>query len=143
MSTRSNIAVLLKPEDIGRSLNYLDNREAKIKCSGAREQVGEPEDIYKSFHVSDDVKVLQIYSHYDGYPSHMLNELITHFNTYEKALSLVLAGDTSGIYDGVSEVYALGEGYTDNAPCAYEFPHLEQEYIYIFNPETNEWTYEE
>lgn len=115
MSTRSNIAIKVKPADY----------------SVVSEKIG--------MKVDDKKPYIQIYSHHDGYPSHMLNELETYFNDYDSALKLILAGNTSGIYDGSSQTYTCqGESYEENAPWPMQIPELDEEYLYIF--ENNKWT---
>lgn len=118
MSTRSNIAIKVKPADY----------EVVSTTINAK--------------VDDKMPYIQIYSHCDGYPSHMLNELKTNFNNYDKALEMILGGDTSGVYNGVSEVYTnRGESYEDNAPWPMKTPEVDEEYLYVF--ENNEWTVNE
>jgi len=42
-------------------------------------------------------KSLAIYAHWDGYPSHMGQQLLDNYNTQEKAEELVRMGDMSSI----------------------------------------------
>lgn len=115
MSTRSNIAIKVKPADY----------------SAVSETIGTE--------VNDKTPYIQIYSHHDGYPSHMFKELTTNFNSYDKALAVILEGSTSGICDGVSHAYTgYGESYEDNAPWPVEHPSFDEEYLYVF--EVDEWT---
>lgn len=115
MSTRSNIVIKVKPADYGTVSNTINAK------------------------VDDKTPYIQIYSHNDGYPGHMLDELETYFNDYDSALKMILAGNTSGIYDGGSQTYTCqGESYEDNAPWPVEHPSFDEDYLYVF--ENDEWT---
>ena len=77
------------------------------------------------------------YGQWDGYPEGVGAELLKSFNSYEKALALVLAGDTSGVYDGATHAYSLGQGEDydgmfGNRPDTLEKPSCDQEYLYTF-----------
>lgn len=146
MATRCNIAVVLKPEDINRPLNFMtytteyDIDLAMIECSDSRTLRDEDlDEIFTDIKTTIDYPVLQIYSHWDGYPSGVGAELIKNFNSYEKALALVLAGDTSGVYDGVTYAYSLGNGeyYEDahgrgNRPNKLVESIRQNDYLYTF-----------
>lgn len=115
MSTRSNIVIKVKPADYVTVSNIINAK------------------------VDDKTPYIQIYSHHDGYPDHMLDELETYFNDYDVALKMILAGNTSGIYYGSSKTYTnLGESYEDNAPWPVEHPSFDEDYLYVF--ENDEWT---
>lgn len=146
MATRSNIAIVLRPEDLNRPLNFVDHivehqiDSAMIECSNAREQksvILDLRSIFTDVRSTEENPVLQIYSHWDGYPEGVGVELLKSFNTYEKALALVLAGDTSGVYDGATHVYSLGkdeeyDGKWGCRPDALPKPDCQQEYLYTF-----------
>ena len=115
MSTRSNIAIKVKPADYSTVSNTINAK------------------------VDDNTPYIQIYSHNDGYPSHMLDELETYFNDYDTALEMILEGSTSGIYDGRSHAYIYrGDKYEDNAPWPMKKPSLDEDYLYVF--ENDEWS---
>lgn len=110
MSTRSNIAIKVLPTDYEK----------------VNEKLGDN-------YVNDANPYLQIYSHHDGYPEHMMEELPTYYPTYEDALELVMQGDTSGTYNGSNQPYtSRGESYRSNMPRAMSEPDCEQEYLYVF-----------
>ena len=114
MSTRSNIAIRVKSSDYEKVSNVI------------------------GVEVNDNTPYIQIYSHNDGYPSHMLDELESYFDNYDDALEMILEGCTSGIYSGESRAYKYqGESYEDNAPWPLEHPTLDECYLYTF--EDNKW----
>ena len=75
MSTRSNIAILLRPDD--RSKEFKTPWGQVVNANGK--------------------KYLYVYCHYDGYPEGVGDDLIRMFNgdKYEKALKYILMGDRS------------------------------------------------
>lgn len=135
MSTRCNIAVVVKESDKERSLNLINHANEfgfdlnRINTKGKAVVL---EDIYDKVITMDDKAVLQIYCHHDGYPDGVGAELIKHFNTYEDALALVLAGDTSYVEDGTTGAYAIHEDYEDNMPEALDDPLQHNEYLYVW-----------
>lgn len=141
MSTRCNIAVVVKESDRKRSLNLINYAEEvgfdldRINTEGKAVVL---EDIYDKAITMDDKAVLQIYCHHDGYPDGVGIELIKHFNTYEEALALVLAGDTSYLENGTTGAYAIREDYEDNLPEVLDEPLQHNEYLYVWND--GEWT---
>lgn len=115
MATRSNIAIILKEEDKARVFAELNKRLAE---AGDRFRYG-----------LDNGNVLQIYCHWDGYPGGVGQDLIDDFNSYDKALELILEGDHSTPY----EPYAgRGESWVSNRPDQKEKPKCEQAYLYVF-----------
>ena len=118
MSTRSNIGIRLREEDKNRDLNF-----------------------HPGCVINTNKNYISVYCHFDGYPSHMLTELENHFNTYEKALELVLHGDISSIEDGVVDCYYdRGEDWEDLCPFETNNSNdcFDNSYCYIF--ENNKWT---
>lgn len=140
MSTRCNIAVVVKESDRKRSLNLIDYAEEagfdlNRICTGDKLVFWKK--IYNKAITMNDKAVLQIYCHHDGYPDGVGAELIKHFNTYEEALALVLAGDTSYLEDGNTGAYAVDEGYEDTLPEALDEPLKHNDYLYTWKD--GEW----
>lgn len=140
MSTRCNIAVVVKESDRKQSLNLINYAkevgfDLNRICTEGKSVV--LEDIYDKAITMDDKKVLQIYCHFDGYPDGVGAQLIEYFNTYEEALALVLAGDTSYIDDRTTGAYAIHEDYEDNLPEVLDEPLQHNDYFYVWND--GEW----
>lgn len=119
MSTRSNIAIILKEED----------KEVVFKALNEKlEEVGE------RFRYSvNNGNVLQIYCHYDSYLHGVGNELINGFNSYDEALKMIIEGDCSYIEDGVACHYtSKGEDWASNRPEQRTEPRRHEDYLYVF-----------
>lgn len=128
MSTRANIAIVLKPEDQNVPLNFMSNRFKDV-----RPKVGMGEESEIEFtDIIANKPVLQIYNHHDGYPDHLGTVLNRYYNDYEKALTLILAGDTSYVNKDSTKAYACREGYEDNKPKVLNTSYLNEEYLYVF-----------
>ena len=147
MATRSNIAIYLNPEDLNKSFTLLDVidkyslDEDMISCSSSRTPNHEDwSDIFTEICADDVYPVFQIYCHHDGYPEGVGAELLRNFNSYEKALALVAAGDTSSIEDGHTQCYSLGKGdsYEHCKPRKKTHPTVDQEYLYVWRD--GKWT---
>lgn len=140
MSTRCNIAVVVKESDRKRSLNLI-NYAKEVGFDLDRIDVDGKmvfwSNIYNKAITLNDRKVLQIYCHFDGYPDGVGAQLIKHFNTYEEALALVLAGDTSYLEDGHTGAYAVNEGYEDTLPETLDEPLKHNDYLYTWKD--GEW----
>ena len=120
MATRSNIAIILKEEDKARVFAELNERLEEV---GGRFRYG-----------VDNGNVLQIYCHWDGYPEGVGQDLLDDFNSYDKALEMILEGDHSTPY----EPYAgHGEDWVSNRPDQRSEPICYEEYLYVFKDE--EW----
>ena len=128
MATRANIAIVLKPEDQNVPLNFTSERFDGIRPLLRRgvEKETEFTDIIAS------KPVLQIYNHHDGYPDHLGNVLKRYYNSYEQALALILAGDTSFVDKNDTNAYVCYEGYEDNKPRVLDHPRVNEEYLYTF-----------
>ena len=144
MSTRANIAIKLKEEDKYIALNYLDKRFDDVRPSVRMmswvnntpvEKVYI--DIYCNSTEDTSFDYLQIYNHHDGYPDHMYDVLTRYYNSYERALALILAGDTSAVNKDTTDAYAVHEGYEDNCPTPMETPKCNEEFLYVF--ENDKW----
>jgi hypothetical protein len=119
MATRSNIAIILKEEDkevVFKALNE------KLEEVGDRFRYG-----------LDNGNVLQIYCHYDGYPSGIGAELNKYFKNYDDALMMILAGDCSYIEGGVACHYtSKGEDWASNRPEQRMYARRLEDYLYVF-----------
>lgn len=84
---------------------------------------------------------LEIYCHFDGYVDGVGRCLIENFETYEKALNLVLCGDHSSIINGTLPYVALGEcKWKECEPKKYNsIPEVTENYQYLFK--SNKWYY--
>lgn len=130
MTTRANIAIVLKPEDQNVPLNFMSDRFKDV-----RPLVGLGKESEIEFtDVIADKPVLQIYNHHDGYPDHLGTVLNRYYNDYEKALALILAGDTSFVDQHGTEAYASrpDEGYESNKPVILDHSRVNEEYLYTF-----------
>lgn len=66
--------------------------------------------------VHTDGSVSQIYTHWDGYPSHMGKLLLNHYNSLERAESLVSFGDLSSL--GSMNIPEPGSSHSFEVPDA-------------------------
>lgn len=145
MSTRSNIAIILRPEDRNLSLNVMDERfddyRPNMRCPNCRSQKEENmEDIFPDCEPKGNA-VLQIYCHWDGYPEGVGEALQSGYNTYENALALILGGDLSSLDQSHSCPYSLGKNEDASccAPTVLQKAELNEEYLYVFDYKTNQW----
>ena len=120
MTTRSNIAIILKEEDKARVFVELNERLEKV---GGRFRYG-----------VDNGNVLQIYCHWDGYPEGVGQDLLNDFNSYDAALKLILKGDHSTPYESYT---SKGEDWESNRPEQRTQPSCCEEYLYVFKD--GEW----
>lgn len=97
-----------------------------------------------------------IYSHWDGYPTHMGQTLRTHYDTAEKVNALLDLGDCSSVYakvapdgphtfdnpqKGVTVAYGRDRGKTGTDPVIQNTAEFlgQEEYGYLFDG--GEWFY--
>lgn len=119
MSTRSNIAIILKEEDKASVFAELNER---LEKAGDRFRYG-----------VDNGNVLQIYCHYDGYLNGVGQDLLNDFNSYDAALKLILEGDCSYIEGGVACHYtSKGEDWASNRPEQRMHARRHEDYLYVF-----------
>jgi hypothetical protein len=132
MATRANIAIVLKPEDQNVSLNFMSDRFKDVRPQVRMDKAEESEIEFTD--VIADKPVLQIYNHHDGYPDHLGTVLNRYYNDYEKALALILAGDTSFVDQHSTKAYASrpDEGYEINKPVILDHSRVNEEYLYTF-----------
>ena len=121
MATRSNIAIILKEEDKARVFAELNERLEEAGNNIFRYGV-------------DNGNVLQIYCHWDGYPEGVGQDLLDDFNSYDKALELILEGDHSTPYEPYT---GRGEDWVSNRPDQRTEPICYEEYLYVFKD--GEW----
>lgn len=132
MATRANIAIVLKPEDQNVPLNFMSERFKDVRPKIGMDKAEESEIEFTD--VIADKRVLQIYNHHDGYPDHLGTVLNRYYNDYERALALILAGDTSFVDQHSTEAYASrpDEGYERNKPAILDYSRTNEEYLYTF-----------
>ena len=145
MATRSNIAILLRPEDRNRTFNVMDpdfdDYRPEMRCPNCRSEKSEDwKDIFPDCNPNGS-PVLQIYCHWDGYPEGVGEALQSGYNTYEQALALILGGDLSSLDSSYSCPYSLGKGEDaeDCAPSVLSKAELNEEYLYVFDYKSNQW----
>ena len=128
MATRAHIAIVLKPEDQNVPLNFMSDRFKDVRPQVEKDSEIEFTDVIAS------KPVLQIYNHNDGYPDHLGTVLNRYYNDYEKALALILAGDTSFVDQHSTKAYASrpDEGYERNKPVVLDHSRVNEEYLYTF-----------
>ena len=138
MSTRANIAIYLKEEDRFKPLNFNDIRfdNVRPKLHSNNFQVNFT-DVYCNENETTDNYVLEIYNHHDGYPDHLFSVLKRYYNSYEQALALILAGNTSFVGKNYTDAYAPFDSYETTAPTPMKDPEFCEEYLYVFKD--NEW----
>lgn len=132
MATRANIAIVLKPEDQNVPLNFMSDRFKDVRPLVGMDKTEESEIEFTD--VIADKRVLQIYNHNDGYPDHLGTVLNKYYNDYEKALALILAGDTSFVDQHSTKAYASrpDEGYERNKPMILDHSRVNESYLYTF-----------
>ena len=144
MSTRCQIAIKLKDSDTKKVLKCepsLIDSAYLYKGINAK-YIGNVDYTDK---MSDGDNYLWITCHFDGYPEGVGEELKNKFNTYEKALNLVLAGHMSSICDKIDPYSIREDNWEDNKPILSNnmeelldsFSESDREYLYIF--ENNQW----
>lgn len=117
MSTRCNVAILLKEEDKGKEFNVNGN----------------------SFYIYEDVNYLCIYIHHDGYLSGVGHNLLFNLKTYDDALKFILEGDRTSFDTSYVD---LGEDYESNEPIQVvqeTIDEIPNEYLYVFSPLVDRW----
>ena len=141
MATRSIIAVIVNPMDLGKVITPDPVLLGKGICTELTHPTFETTTLEKD--------VLSIYHHWDGYPNGVGATLLTEFNSYEKALNLMSFGDASSI-NGVDATFynswRENEPWERTKPSQYECEsdfekHFKDdvfiEYLYLFKD--GEW----
>ena len=140
MATRANVAILLNDEDSKSVLNFFDKRFDEVRpeinplhWGYTYEKVNIKENIC-DIKCKDGHKYLQIYVHNDGYPDGVGYTLTKYYDTYEKVLALILAGDTSAVHEDSTVAYVgRNEPYATRVrPKSCEKPVCNEDYLYVF-----------
>lgn len=138
MSTNSNIIVKVKKSDIGMIALY-DASKLDV-----------PESYWDDLlnGIEENVKItneyIGTYCHWDGYLDGVGKALKEHFNTYEKALNLVLGGSCTSIDDDGKIMHFAtrkGENWDILQPKQSDNPIslAKQEYCYLFEDDQWKW----
>lgn len=140
MATRSYIRVILKEEDRNKDMKFnpslIGDEEGKYQIDlkeWGREQLDTEHGMWDTVNPGG-AEALRIYHHWDGYPEGVGGTLIKHYNTYEKALNLILGGDCSTI-NRFYNPYALrsSEDWGGIRPLPIqENADIAEEYDYMF-----------
>ena len=128
MATRSFIGVVVNPQDKGKFIEP----NIVLLGKGISSDFDEPE-----FHrttIENTTEVIRIYHHWDGYPEGVGEDLLRDFNSYDKALKLILEGDHSTPYESYT---SKGEDWVSNRPDQRTEPICYEEYLYVFKD--GEW----
>ena len=108
MSTHSSIIVEVKREDLGKVLRFNSNELEQPEIGwddDGNDVKGNEESVEIAY------KYIGIYCHWDGYIEGVGYLLKKYFDTYEKALNLVLGGSCSYIkVDGSIQRFATRKG---------------------------------
>jgi hypothetical protein len=86
--------------------------------------------------VNSDSSVKYCYNHYDGYPSSLGKELLTHFNSKEKISNIFNGKNVRGIEKGVVDYFDDDE--EENIPFEDKGAFLDfadEDYTYLFEHE--------
>ena len=121
MSTRCNVAIKLRPEDLNKKLTFVENDK-----------------IHELF-VDSGFSYMFIYIHHNGYLQGvgygLLNELGTN---YEKVKNYILQGDRTSFNE---PYYECGEDWDDDAPifCKSIDGPIPNDYFYLYD--NGKWYY--
>lgn len=120
MSTRCNVAIRLKEEDLGKTL----------KVDGSH-----------YFETNKEYPTIEIYIHHDGYPTGVGHDLINKLpQDYKSVLHYVLQGDRTSFSTSYTE---CGEKWEDNKPDSIggdiwtDDNEIPESYYYFFT--NNKW----
>jgi hypothetical protein len=113
MSTRGNICVKVRKGDFDRVNDVVEK--------------------YGRDKVTEEAPYLYIYNHFDSFPEDLGKELLNNYDSYTKALSLVLEGDCS--YP--DRPYSLREPYANVCPKTTDKLEdaLNHNYLYVYDTE--------
>lgn len=79
-----------------------------------------------------DGSIKAVYCHFDGYPSGVGVDLLTYFNTFEKALELVDGGSIESISYGTIKRFPNTEDEPYIHPNLNDFMSYCEDYMYLF-----------
>lgn len=105
MSTRSNVIIKVKSEDIGKTIKF-NAKKLPVKL----ESWGDEKVRTKCKPVIIEKQYIGIYCHWDGYPSGVGKALVENFTDYDSVLNLVAGGDCSSINQDSVIHYANRDG---------------------------------
>lgn len=96
----------------------------------------------------NDLTIRAIYCHWDGYPEGVGATLAEYYNSKEQAEALIALGGFSSLMETLEETKAGAYGtesdsartFTDTTDWVQNF-NAGEEYFYLWNPDTNQWTY--
>ena len=144
MSTRICIIVKVNKENIGKVKTFKKSLIKGLESWGN----GEAKDGFFP-KITLHGQYIAIYCHWDGYLEGIGKELKDNYNTYEKALNLVLGGSISSIENGNVRYYTMrkGEEWTSIEPVEFNTLRTAKkngifswcEYFYVFD--NGEWRY--
>lgn len=120
MSTRGNICVKLRKEDLDKALPLYDVN---------KKQIGE-------IYTKNEYPYMFVYCHHDSYESGLGRQLLENLNNYEDVRDYILQGDRTSFSTPYTE---LGENINDLTP---QFSKdiegkIPEEYFYVFDD--NQW----
>lgn len=129
MATRSNICLVLKKEDIGKSVKFDETKLPK-------DVTYDNEFLNLVEEVTLEKPVLEIYHHWDGYPENLGKTLLEQYNDYDTILNLLLGGDASTINNNHVCQYCAWRGedwdWEYVKPKQLDKPAFNEEYLYKF-----------
>lgn len=148
MAIRCNIAIILRAEDRNKVLNVMDERfdecRPRVRCPDCRtcRRIVNIKDIFPDCEPNCK-PILQIYCHWNGHPKIIGSVLNKNYNTYEKALALILCGDLSRLTKFYAHPYSLGEEEDPSArapvPLTKAKADILSDYLYIFDYQAKQW----
>lgn len=151
MSTRANISIAIKPEDMGTKKQFDAEEQSLIGFCVMKDCDKQYPLRYNKiikFHKRPEVTLnkpyLSIFSHWDGYPGHIGSVLLERYRCYDDVLNLLLAGDMESMhYEYIDPSYDYFKAVKDekNAefcmPTNDDEPLCEHEFSYLFRDD--EW----
>ena len=141
MSTNSNIIVKVKKDDIN-CLMLFDAKKLDAPENYWGKGVSNKKGVEQAVDITKDY--IGTYCHWDGYLEGVGSVLKEHFNTYDKALNLVLGGSCSSLGDNGDIIrFATrgGENWDYIKPKQSDNPKTlaKQEYNYLFEDGKWKW----
>ena len=141
MSTNSNIIVKVKKDDIN-CLMLFDAKKLDAPENYWDKGVSNKKGVEQAVDITKDY--IGTYCHWDGYLEGVGSVLKEHFNTYDKALNLVLGGSCSSLGDNgdiIRFATRKGENWDNIKPKQSNDPIslAKQEYNYLFEDGKWKW----
>lgn len=148
MSTTARVIVKVRKEDIGKTMRFdeklLPSERSLATMFSPFEKNKRSGKDYGNVSVTLTTSFISILIKWDG--DLVIKELSEHYNTYDKALNLVLAGSISGIVecdpssrDGITPYYLRGMDWGIVRPYQNDSlaSHCVEDYDYLF--EDGKW----